>query len=131
MVAYRALRRAEHDIVPHARHLCRDPSSQVRREVALSLRGIPAERTAGIFVELAKRCDTKDKNSLEAIGLGAAGQESEIWQAIKAGLQLVPGEYFARYQRADYQALVRPFSVKIEQPQTIVPVPAAERWPQI
>ena len=89
VVAYRALRRAGHDIMPLARRMCTDPSPQVRREVALSLRDIPAQRTTDIFVELAKRCDTNDKNSLEAIGLGAAKQESLIWQALNE--QLKPG----------------------------------------
>lgn len=83
VVAYRALRRAGHDMIPHARRMCRDQSPQVRREIALSLRDIPAERTKDIFVELAKLCDTNDKNSLEAIGLGAAKQESVIWSTIK------------------------------------------------
>ncbi|MDA0811597.1 MAG: c-type cytochrome, partial [Verrucomicrobia bacterium] len=90
VVVYRALRRAGHDMVPHARRMADDPSPQVRREIALSLRDIPAERTADIFVKLARRCDTTDKNSLEAIGLGAANQESQIWKAIKEGLK--PGE---------------------------------------
>ncbi|MFT5856194.1 MAG: putative membrane-bound dehydrogenase-like protein [Verrucomicrobiales bacterium] len=90
VLAYRALRRAGHDIVPHARRMSVDPSPQVRREIALSLRDIPANRTTDIFVELAKRCDTTDKNSVEAIGLGAAKQEGLIWTAIKEGLK--PGK---------------------------------------
>ena len=83
VVAYRSLRRAGHDMIPHARRMCKDKSPQVRREIALSLRDLPAEKTKDIFIELAKRCDTTDKNSLEAIGLGAAKQESIIWRAIK------------------------------------------------
>ena len=90
VLAYRALRRAGRAIVPYARELARDPSPQVRREVALSLRDIPAATTADIFVDLAKRCDTSDKNSVEAIGLGAANQEGVIWTAIKQALD--PGE---------------------------------------
>lgn len=70
--------------------MAKDPSPQVRRDIALSLRDIPADNTADIFVKLAKLCDTADKNSLEAIGLGAAKQESQIWKAIKEGLK--PGE---------------------------------------
>ncbi len=90
VVAYRSLRRAGHDMVPHARRMCTDPSPQVRREIALSLRDVPAEKTKDIFITLAKNCDTKDKNSLEAIGLGAANQESQIWTALKKGMK--PGE---------------------------------------
>lgn len=88
VVAYRALRRAGHDVVNYAQRMASDPSPQVRREVALSLRDIPIARTRDIFVELARRCDTADKNALEAIGLGAANQESEVWTAIKEGLEM-------------------------------------------
>ncbi len=90
VLAYRALRRAGHDMVPHARRMAADTSPQVRREIALSLRDIPAQKTADIFVELARHCDTTDKNSVEAIGLGAANQENLIWMAIKQGLR--PGK---------------------------------------
>ena len=90
VVAYRALRRSGHDMVPHARKMCTDPSPQVRREIALSLREYSAASITDIFVELAKRCDLSDKNSLEAIGLGAAKRESIIWKAIKEGLK--PGK---------------------------------------
>ncbi len=90
VLAYRALRRAGHEMVPHARRMSADPGPQVRREIALSLRDIPATQTTDIFVELARRCDTTDKNSVEAIGLGAAKQESIIWTALKHGLK--PGK---------------------------------------
>ncbi len=90
VVAYRALRRAGHPILPHARRLATDSSPQVRREIALSLRDFPAAETAEIFVELARRCDTEDKNSLEAIGLGAANKESAIWKVLRAKIQPGP-----------------------------------------
>ena len=100
VVAYRALRRAGHSMLPHARRLATDPSPQVRREIALSLRDVPAAETAEIFVELARRCDTEDKNSLEAIGLGAANKESAIWKTLRQRLQPGPPsewpESFAR-----------------------------------
>ncbi|NNC89952.1 MAG: c-type cytochrome [Akkermansiaceae bacterium] len=86
LLAFRALRRAGRNILPHARSLAKDPSPQVRRDVALALRDHPAARTKAIFVELARRCDPADKNAVEAIGLGAANQESEIWLALKEAL---------------------------------------------
>ena len=87
LLAYRALRRAGHDMIPHARQMAADPSPQVRCEIALSLRDIPFARTGAIFVELARHCDTNDKNSVEAIGLGAANQEGEVWVALRDGLK--------------------------------------------
>ncbi len=104
VVAYRALRRAGHDIVPFARQLAKDTSPRVRSEIALSLRDIPASKTTDIFVELARRCDTSDKNSVEAIGLGAAKQESMIWTAIKEGLKPgKPAEWPDRFARLTWR----------------------------
>lgn len=74
-------------MIPHARRMPKTHPPQVRRDIALSLRDIPAERTADNFVKLARLCGTTDKNSMEAIGLGAAKQESQIWTAIKQGLK--------------------------------------------
>lgn len=90
VLAYRSLRRAGHPMIPYARLLAADPSPQVRREIALSLRDLPAGETADIFVELARRCDTGDKNSVEAIGLGAANQESSIWKVLRQRLHPGP-----------------------------------------
>jgi putative membrane-bound dehydrogenase-like protein len=84
ITAYRALRRAEKDILPAAQKLASHPDAGVRRDVALSLRDLPAEKTAPIFVELARHLVHEDKNSVEAMGLGAANQENVIWLAIKA-----------------------------------------------
>jgi len=98
LVAYRALRRTtsgsdltaiEFDrckarLLAHAKRLASDPSDAIRRDVALSLRHYTAAETKDIFVELAKHVDHTDKNSVEAIGLGAENKENEIWSAIKA-----------------------------------------------
>ena len=84
LVAYRALRRTEEGILPYAMKLASDPSDAIRRDVALSLRQHTADETKDIFVELAKHVDITDKNSVEAIGLGAENKENAIWEAIKA-----------------------------------------------
>jgi len=86
LVAYRALKRAGVDILPSAEKLASDPSAAVRRDVALSLRGVPADKSAPILVTVAKGWDGKDKNYLESIGLAAENQESEVWTALKAAL---------------------------------------------
>lgn len=87
LTAYRALRRADHNILPHAGKMAADPDPGVRRDVALSLRDLPAAKTAPIFAKLAPQVNHEDKNAVEAIGLGAANQESEIWKAIKAAMK--------------------------------------------
>jgi putative membrane-bound dehydrogenase-like protein len=90
LTAYRALRRADHDMLKYAATMATDDSAAVRRDVALSLRDLPAAKTTAIFVELAKRCDVTDKNAVEAIGLGAANKENAVWTAIKAAM--APGD---------------------------------------
>ena len=96
LTAYRALRRINPigsqgiAILPHAQQLANDPDPGIRRDVALSLRDLPAAQTKAIFAILAPQVDHTDKNAIEAIGLGAANQENEIWFAIKEAMK--PGE---------------------------------------
>lgn len=96
LTAYRALRRINPigsqgtAILPYAQQLANDPDPGVRRDVALSLRDLPASQTKSIFAALAPQVDHTDKNAIEAIGLGAANQENEIWLAIKEAMN--PGE---------------------------------------
>jgi putative membrane-bound dehydrogenase-like protein len=90
LTAFRALRRGGHDVIPIATQLVNDPDPGVRRDVALSLRDLPAGRTKDLFVALARQCDPTDKNAVEAIGLGAANQENEIWAAIREAM--APGD---------------------------------------
>src|SRR5204862_558376 len=54
ITAYRAMRRAGLDILPVAARLARDADAGVRREVALSLRDLPAARTLDILADIAK-----------------------------------------------------------------------------
>ena len=83
IAAFRALRRAGKDILPYAKSLATDSDPGMRRDVALALRDIPAAKTKEIFATLAQSVNVNDKNSLEAIGLGAALQENEIWTYLR------------------------------------------------
>ena len=58
-----------------ARRLSQDPSPAVRREVALSLRGVPFEESRDVLVKLAAGYDGTDRWYLEALGIAAAGHE--------------------------------------------------------
>ncbi|MDP0492053.1 MAG: HEAT repeat domain-containing protein [Verrucomicrobiota bacterium JB023] len=80
IAALRALRRAEVAILPYAKKLATDADEGVRRDVALALRHLSAEKTLPVFLELAKRVDIHDKNAVEAIGLGAVGKEDAVWK---------------------------------------------------
>lgn len=79
LVAYRALRRAKQDVLAMARRMSTDPSAAIRREVALTMRDVPLESSREILVEIAKRFDGKDRAYLEALGLGAEGNERRLF----------------------------------------------------
>ncbi len=59
--------------------LIRDPSVQVRREIALSLHG--AKDIAKLWAALAQQHDGKDRWFLEALGIGAAGNDDACFDA--------------------------------------------------
>lgn len=82
LVAYRALRFVNHDVLAMAERMATDESAAVRREVAVTLREVPAEKSVPILVTLAKGFDGKDRSYLEAFGMGAEGKESEVYAAL-------------------------------------------------
>ncbi len=61
------------------RKLVRDPSPQVRRQIALALHG--GEDIERIWTALALQHDGKDRWYLEALGIGAAGNEDACFNA--------------------------------------------------
>ena len=82
VAAFRALRRAKASVLAEARALSQDPSPAVRREVALSLRGIPFEDSRDIFQKLAAAYDGVDRWYLEALGIAAWGIEDRLYSAL-------------------------------------------------
>ena len=85
-LAFQALRRVGQDVLPAAAALAADADVAVRRDVATSLHAVAADKAVPILVELAKRLDVTDKNSVAAFGIGAAGKEAQVWAAVKAAL---------------------------------------------
>ena len=82
LVAYRALRRAGVNVLSLATKMVSDASAAVRREVALTLREVPAAQSLPLLVKLAQHFDGKDRAYLEALGLGAEGKEAELYAAV-------------------------------------------------
>lgn len=85
LVAYRALRRANHDVLLMALKMAADSDAAVRREVALTVRDMPASECGPILVQLAHSFDGKDRTYLEALGLGSEGKEQELFSALTTG----------------------------------------------
>ncbi|HEY7499162.1 MAG TPA: PVC-type heme-binding CxxCH protein [Vicinamibacterales bacterium] len=86
IAAYRAMRRANLDILPAAARLARDADAGVRREVALSLRDQPAAKTLDILVDIARGYDGKDRSYLEALGSGATNKEPALYDRLRRDL---------------------------------------------
>ncbi len=62
------------DVIALAGPLVDDPSPQVRREIAIALRGSSAPAAPALWAKLAARHDGKDRWYLEALGIGADRQ---------------------------------------------------------
>ena len=60
------------DIIPIATSLKNDNSPQVRRELAIALRGDKSPKAADLWTDIALQYDGKDRWYLEALGIGAA-----------------------------------------------------------
>ena len=86
IAAYRAMRRAGLDVLPVAAKLARDTDAGVRREVALSLRDQPADKSLDILVDIARGYDGQDRSYLEALGTGATGKEPALYDRLRTGL---------------------------------------------
>jgi putative membrane-bound dehydrogenase-like protein len=86
VAAFRALRKVKATILADARRLSRDPSPAVRREVALSLRGVSFDRSRDILMTLADGFDGADRWYLEALGTAASGAEEALYSALLPAL---------------------------------------------
>ena len=82
IAAFRALRRANHRVLEHAKSLVNDSSPAVRREVAISLRDVSFDSSRDLLLTLAKAYDGKDRAYLEAWGTGCTGKEAEVYAAL-------------------------------------------------
>ena len=83
--AYRALRRANKDVLGEAAKLTGDASKMLLREVALSLRDAPADQAVPILVQLGDRYQG-DRAYLEAWGTGTTGKGEQVFAALKETL---------------------------------------------
>lgn len=86
ITAYRALKQVKPDIMPYANQLIVDPSSAVRREVALSLRDVPLNKCRETLVSLAKLYDGKDRSYLEALGIAIDGRQTQLYPLLKSSM---------------------------------------------
>jgi putative heme-binding domain-containing protein len=86
IAAYRAMRRANLDIMPVAAKLARDADPGVRREVAVSMRDQSGPAAIDILVDVARGFDGQDRSYLEALGTGATGKEPALYDRLQRDL---------------------------------------------
>lgn len=79
----RLARQLKKDLIPIATKLVNDKSSQVRREVAIALRGSKSSAAPALWAQLATQHDGKDRWYLEALGISAQGNEDAYFAAWK------------------------------------------------
>lgn len=79
LVAFRALRSIDRNVLRHAARLAADESPAVRREVAVALRDVPFEQCRDLLVKLADGYDGRDRFYLEAFGIACDGKESAVY----------------------------------------------------
>jgi putative heme-binding domain-containing protein len=89
------------DVLPVAAKLARDEDPGVRREVAVSLRDVPAEKSLDLLVELARGYDGQDRTYLEALGTGATKKEAALYERLRQepGAKADPLAWDARFAR--------------------------------
>lgn len=97
VTAFRALRRHLPDTLKYATKLAADASVAVRREVALSLRDVPAKDAANLLVTLALTYDGTDRTFLEAWGIGCSGKEKEVYAILERTIGGDPLAWSAAY----------------------------------
>jgi putative membrane-bound dehydrogenase-like protein len=79
----RVARQWKKDVLNEVTRLINDPSSQVRREAIIALRGNGSPDAADRWAELASQYDGKDRWYLEALGIGASGNWDTYFAAWK------------------------------------------------
>jgi putative membrane-bound dehydrogenase-like protein len=72
------------DLLPVVAQVVHDPSPQVRREAALTLRHVPGAKAAELWTELALQNTGNDRWYTEALGLGADKQWDSFFAAWQA-----------------------------------------------
>ena len=99
LVAYRALRRADQDVLAMAKRMATDSSAALRREVALTMRDVPLEQSRDILLEIAKRFDGRDRSYLEAFGTGCEGKERAVFAALAPTLGAAAEQWSEAFAR--------------------------------
>lgn len=84
VVAYRALKSKGTTSIKFAKMAVDDSSAEVRREVAISLRDVPWDKSGPLIKKLVAQYDGKDPWYLEALGMAMDGKETAAYTDLLA-----------------------------------------------
>ena len=77
-LAVRILRRHGNEYAEPILNLSHDPSSEVRREVLLAIRGLQGEQAETVLAEMAATYDGQDRYLLEAVNIAASDRKAAL-----------------------------------------------------
>lgn len=84
ITAIRIVRLLKKDVLATAARMAKDESPQVRREVAIAIRGMNSREAAAVWTTLADQYDGKDRWYIEALGISATGNWDLYFNTWKA-----------------------------------------------
>ncbi len=96
LTAFRALKGQTTNVVSLCQQLVNDPSAAVRREVAIALRDVPAAQSVPLLLMLMNKYDGNDRYYLTALGIGAQGKETALYQALAPKISQNPADWNAK-----------------------------------
>nr|MBA3273639.1 c-type cytochrome [Chthoniobacterales bacterium] len=82
LMAFRALRSVDPNVLEHAARRVYDTNAAVRREIAIALRDVPFEECDALLLKLAEQYDGQDRFYLEAFGIACEKKESKIYPVL-------------------------------------------------
>ena len=93
VVAYRALKNDSESLLDYSAIAVSDPSADVRREVAISLRDIQWDKSGVLIKELYQDYDGVDAWYLEALGIAIDDKAGDAYAALLVNQGRNPGEW--------------------------------------
>ena len=93
VVAYRALKNNGNSLLKYAAIAVNDPSADVRREVAISLRDIPWDQCGKLIVKLFESYNGEDPWYLEALGIAIDSKSEEAYAELLREQPKNPAEW--------------------------------------
>lgn len=99
VVAYRALKSDEASLLKYAGIAANDPATEVRREVAISLRDVPWASCSALIKTLFEGYDGADSWYLESLGMSMDGKEETAYQDLLVNESENPVEWSENFAK--------------------------------